>query len=211
MNAAINTFVLVFASIFPIVNPPGSALVFLGLTSGATPEIRAVLARRIAMNSFALLVCSFLLGALILQFYGISIPILRVAGGLVVAVSGWKLLNEGSHKELEAPAGGATPTEPARPSLLSADPATDDRTRFHLRCHQHRLVGGYDYGPRTPVGICLGKPSCHRRYLPRDPALLRLCRSHPETSQPGGHRHRHSLVCVHTLLPWLADPLVRGK
>jgi multiple antibiotic resistance protein len=105
MNAAINTFVLVFASIFPIVNPPGSALVFLGLTSGATPEIRAVLARRIAVNSFALLVCSFLLGALILQFYGISIPVLRVGGGLIVAVSGWKLLNEGSHKELEKTAG----------------------------------------------------------------------------------------------------------
>ena len=110
MNAALNTFVLVFASIFPIVNPPGSALVFLGLTSSATPEIRAVLARRIAINSFTLLVCSFLLGALILQFYGISIPILRVAGGLIVAVSGWKLLNEGSHKELEAPASGAPQT-----------------------------------------------------------------------------------------------------
>ena len=55
MNAAINTFVLVLASIFPVVNPPGSALVFLGLTSGATPEIRAVLARRIALNSFILL------------------------------------------------------------------------------------------------------------------------------------------------------------
>jgi multiple antibiotic resistance protein len=108
MNAAVNTFVLVFASIFPIVNPPGSALVFLGLTSNATPEIRAVLARRIAINSFTLLVCSFLLGALILQFYGISIPILRVGGGLIVAVSGWKLLDEGSHKELETPAGGAS-------------------------------------------------------------------------------------------------------
>ena len=110
MNAAINTFVLVLASIFPVVNPPGSALVFLGLTSGATPEIRAVLARRIALNSFILLVCSFLLGALILQFYGISIPILRVAGGFIVAVSGWKLLNEGSHKELEASAGGVDRT-----------------------------------------------------------------------------------------------------
>ncbi len=59
-------------------------------------KIRALLARRIALNSFILLVCSFLLGALILQFYGISIPILRVAGGLIVAVSGWKLLNDGS-------------------------------------------------------------------------------------------------------------------
>ena len=110
MNAAINTFVLVLASIFPVVNPPGSALVFLGLTSGATPEIRAILARRVALNSFILLVCSFLLGALILQFYGISIPILRVAGGFIVAVSGWKLLNEGSHKELETPADGVPRT-----------------------------------------------------------------------------------------------------
>ena len=46
--------------------------------------------------------CSLLLGALILEFYGISIPVLRVAGGLIVAVSGWKLLNEGSQKESQA-------------------------------------------------------------------------------------------------------------
>ncbi|MDM9622518.1 MarC family protein [Rhizobium sp. S96] len=105
MYAAINTFVLVLASVFPVVNPPGSALVFLGLTRGATPELRATLARRIALNSLILLTCSFLLGALILQFYGISVPILRVAGGIIVAVAGWKLLNEGSRKELDDPAG----------------------------------------------------------------------------------------------------------
>ncbi|OCJ09521.1 hypothetical protein A6U87_28800 [Rhizobium sp. AC44/96] len=105
MYAAINTFVLVLASVFPVVNPPGSALVFFGLTRGATPELRATLARRIALNSLILLTCSFLLGALILQFYGISVPILRVAGGIIVAVAGWKLLNEGSRKELDDPAG----------------------------------------------------------------------------------------------------------
>lgn len=108
MYAAINTFVLVLASVFPVVNPPGSALVFLGLTRGATPELRATLARRIALNSLILLTCSFLLGALILQFYGISVPILRVAGGIIVAVAGWKLLNEGSRKELDDPAGDAS-------------------------------------------------------------------------------------------------------
>jgi multiple antibiotic resistance protein len=105
MYAAFNTFALVLAAIFPVVNPPGSALVFLGLTRGATPEIRAVLARRIALNSLILLVCSFLLGALILQFYGISVPILRVAGGIIVAVSGWQLLNDGSRKDLDASTG----------------------------------------------------------------------------------------------------------
>ena len=102
MNSAFNTFLLVLAAIFPVVNPPGSALVFLGLTRCATPEIRRVLARRVAINSFFVLVCSLLLGALVLEFYGISIPVLRVAGGFIVAVAGWKLLSEGSHKELEA-------------------------------------------------------------------------------------------------------------
>jgi len=104
MATAVNTFLIVLAAIFPVVNPPGVALVFLGLTRGATPETRRILARRIAVNSLFVLMGSFLLGALILQFYGISIPILRVAGGLIVAVSGWKLLNEGSHTDFEASA-----------------------------------------------------------------------------------------------------------
>jgi multiple antibiotic resistance protein len=111
MTEAFNTFLLVFAAIFPVVNPPESALVFLGLTRGATPEIRRILAWRIARNSFCVLICSLLVGALILKFYGISIPVLRVAGGFIVAVAGWKLLSEGSHKELEASADGVSRTE----------------------------------------------------------------------------------------------------
>src|SRR5262249_57621088 len=101
MTEAFNTFLLVFAAIFPVVNPPGSALVFLGLTRGATPEIRRILAWRIARNSFFVLVCSLLLGALILKFYGISIPVLRVAGGFILAMSASNLLPE------------ATPTHPS--------------------------------------------------------------------------------------------------
>jgi multiple antibiotic resistance protein len=112
MNTAIQTFFLVLASIFPVVNPPGSALVFLGLTRGAAPGIRGILAWRIAINSFIVLVCSFLLGALILKFYGISIPILRVAGGFIVAVSGWRLLNEGSQKDRDIPADGVSSESP---------------------------------------------------------------------------------------------------
>ena len=99
MNSAFNTFLLVLAAIFPVVNPPGSALVFLGLTRGVTPEARRVLAWRVARNSFFVLVSSLLLGALILAFYGISIPVLRVAGGIIVAAAGWKLLSECSQKE----------------------------------------------------------------------------------------------------------------
>jgi multiple antibiotic resistance protein len=98
----INTFLLVLAAIFPVVNPPGTALVFLALTQGAAPALRRELAWRIAKNALVVLISSLIGGALVLQFYGISIPILRVAGGYVVAVAGWRLLHEGSHKGVES-------------------------------------------------------------------------------------------------------------
>jgi multiple antibiotic resistance protein len=110
MNSAINTFLLFLAAIFPVVNPPGSALVFLGLTRGTTHETRRAVAWRVARNSFIVLVCSLLLGALVLEFYGISIPVLRVAGGFIVAASGWKLLSEGSPKEVEPSTDGIPKT-----------------------------------------------------------------------------------------------------
>jgi multiple antibiotic resistance protein len=78
MSTAANTFLLVLAAIFPVVNPPGSALVFLALTSGVAPAIRQSLARHVALNSFIVLVFSFVLGAIVLRFYGISILVLRV-------------------------------------------------------------------------------------------------------------------------------------
>ena len=110
---AVNTFLLVLAALFPIINPPGSALVFLALTRGARPDIRRTLARRVALNSFAVLVGSLLLGALILRLYGISIPVLRVAGGFIVAVSGWQLLNEGSHKKVDTSEDAGDPLDQA--------------------------------------------------------------------------------------------------
>ncbi len=112
MNAAFNTFLLELAAIFPVVNPPGSALVFLALTHQTTPAIRRLLAWRVARNAFFVLVGSLSLGALILRLYGISIPVLRVAGGFIVAVAGWKLLSEGSQKEREAPADGVSSANP---------------------------------------------------------------------------------------------------
>jgi multiple antibiotic resistance protein len=102
MDFALDAFLLELAAIFPIVNPPGAALVFFGLTRHATPDVRRILAWRIARNAFLVLVGSLTLGAVILRLYGISIPVLRVAGGFIVAVAGWKLLSEGSQKDVEA-------------------------------------------------------------------------------------------------------------
>jgi multiple antibiotic resistance protein len=99
--------VLVLAALFPIVNPLGGAPIFLSLTAHYPAEVQRGLARRIAVNSFFLLVASFLIGTHVLAFFGISLPAVQVGGGLLVAFSGWTLLSapEGRQNEREAPSG----------------------------------------------------------------------------------------------------------
>ena len=93
MNAFVNTFLLSYAALFPIVNPIGSAPLFLGLTQFTTYRQRNALAGRVAINSFFLLLGSLFVGSHVLEFFGISLPVVRIAGGLVVTAFGWKLLN----------------------------------------------------------------------------------------------------------------------
>ena len=80
------------AALFPIVNPVGTAPIFLSLTRGASVDTRTMLARKIAVNGFVLLVMSMLVGSYILAFFGISLPVVQVAGGLVLTSTGWSLL-----------------------------------------------------------------------------------------------------------------------
>jgi multiple antibiotic resistance protein len=89
----IRNALLVIGALFPIVNPLGNAPIFLALTTGFTDDAYAVLARKIALNSFALLVISILVGTNILTFFGISLPVVQVGGGMVVIAAGWGLLN----------------------------------------------------------------------------------------------------------------------
>ena len=94
----VETFLLVLATLFPVVNPPGAALVFLSMTKYASVDERRSLARRVALNAFFVMMGSLLIGAFILKIYGISVPVLSVAGGLIVASAGWTLLNAGPQK-----------------------------------------------------------------------------------------------------------------
>ena len=87
-----NTFLLVYAGLFPIINPIGGAPIFLGLTRHCTDPERNALALGVTFNSFFLLLGSLLVGSYVLEFFGITLPIVRVAGGLIVAATGWSLL-----------------------------------------------------------------------------------------------------------------------
>src|SRR5579875_2437964 len=83
---------VVLTALFPIVNPLGNTPIFLSLTPGYSSHARAILSRKIALNSFWLLMGSMLIGSHILDFFGLSIPVVQVGGGLVVMSTGWMLL-----------------------------------------------------------------------------------------------------------------------
>jgi multiple antibiotic resistance protein len=90
----IKTLGVSFAALFPIVNPLGDAPIFFGLTQNYPQSAQKVLARKIAAYGFVLLVVSALFGSEILAFFGISLFVVQIAGGLVVAATGWNLLNQ---------------------------------------------------------------------------------------------------------------------
>jgi len=83
---------LVVAALFPIVNPIGNTPIFLSLTRGLSVPARAALARMIALNGLILILASIFIGTHILTFFGISLPVVQVGGGLVVISTGWTLL-----------------------------------------------------------------------------------------------------------------------
>ncbi len=89
-----NAFLITFSALLPLINPLGSALVFLGLAGAAPPEVYRSMARRIAINNVIFLAIIELLGSAILNFFGISLPIVQVSGGIVIAAIGWSVLNE---------------------------------------------------------------------------------------------------------------------
>jgi multiple antibiotic resistance protein len=95
-SAFLESFLLTYATLFPIVNPFGSAPLFLTFTQFCTDAQRVTLAGRVAINSLVLLLGSVFVGSYVLELFGISLPVVRIAGGLLVAAFGWRLVNSES-------------------------------------------------------------------------------------------------------------------
>ena len=96
---AAKSILLVVSALFPIVDPIGGAPVFLSLTLNYDRDTRRLLARRIAMNSFILMLASYAVGSHVLAFFGISLPVVQVGGGMIVVASGWALLKQKDENE----------------------------------------------------------------------------------------------------------------
>ena len=118
----LRTSLLIVGALFPIVNPLGSAPIFLALTRGFSSSTRTMLAGRIALNGFILLTSSILIGTHILAFFGISLPVVQVAGGMVVIATGWALLNQKDENAIDG--GTEQLVSPAAISMRAFYPLT---------------------------------------------------------------------------------------
>jgi multiple antibiotic resistance protein len=103
---------LILSALFPIVDPLGGSPIFLALTKEYSSSARKALSWRIAMNSFFLLVGSYLIGTHVLAFFGISLPVVQVGGGLIVISTGWTLLKQRDDDEHQAVKGKVRPQDP---------------------------------------------------------------------------------------------------
>lgn len=92
MSESVQTYLLALSALFSIVNPLGSAFIVSTVTAGRGSAERMQLAGRIALYSAIVMLVALWGGAYVLSFFGISLSALRIAGGIVVAVNAFSLL-----------------------------------------------------------------------------------------------------------------------
>ena len=103
---------IALSALFPLINPVGSALVFLSMVGRVPREVIRGLSKRVALSTALFLFVVDMGGAGLLKLFGISLPVMQLAGGLVVAAMGWRLLNESDVLVQSEPAESAA--DPAR-------------------------------------------------------------------------------------------------
>ena len=93
MESFFSALALAFVSLFPLVDPPGAIPVFCSLTVNSSRENRKKTALKTSLNVFFVLLVFYLIGEFILEFFGISLGVLKIAGGLIVMNTAWEMLN----------------------------------------------------------------------------------------------------------------------
>src|SRR5208282_4173628 len=111
---AAKSLLLILSALFPIVDPLGGSRIFLTKTREYSRSTRRLLSWKIAVNSFFLLVGSYFIGTHILSFFGISLPVVQVGGGLIVISTGWTLLKQGNDLDQKDVKGSIQSSDPFR-------------------------------------------------------------------------------------------------
>lgn len=105
--AVLKSLLLVPVTLLPIINPLSTAPIFVS-TVGGDHTLAARLARQVAINSWFVIVTSILIGTYVLAIFGISLPVVRLGGGLLVASTAWRLLHRSDEDEVHARAAQET-------------------------------------------------------------------------------------------------------
>jgi len=84
--------VATFLALFPIVDPFGGIPIFFSMTSSWTKRDRRRTAFKTGIWVFVILVTFLFFGRFVLYFFGISLPVLKIAGGLIVANTAWGMV-----------------------------------------------------------------------------------------------------------------------
>lgn len=158
LRQIIEGILLVFAALFPVVNPLSGAPIFLAMTATYTPPERALLAWSVAVNAFILLLVSVVTGSYVLEFFGLSVPVVQVGGGLVVSMLGWRLLQDPDAIDRLSPA-----STPSRRSLafypltmpLTVGPGSISVAITIGANHPHSVRSLLINGPAILLGVTL--------------------------------------------------------
>lgn len=99
----LQSLVLVPATLLPIINPLGIAPIFAA-SLGTNRNLASQLARQIAVNSWIIIMVSILTGSYVLALFGISLPVVRIGGGLLVGATAWRMLQSNDDDDVHAAA-----------------------------------------------------------------------------------------------------------
>ena len=102
LSQLITSATVTFLALFPITHPIGAIPIFYGLTADESPRQRRLQARRVAINATTILAIFFLTGRIVLEFFGLSLGVLQIAGGLLVAQTAWKMLVQAQENSSES-------------------------------------------------------------------------------------------------------------
>lgn len=126
-------FLYVFAALFSVINPLGTVPIFVGLTADETSAERNKTSLLTSVNVFAILTIAFFAGTYFLDFFGISLNALRIAGGMIIVTSGFALLTGSfaKHKGMKNKRVQKDLDNRERFSLTPSD-TNAGRTRFYI-------------------------------------------------------------------------------
>jgi multiple antibiotic resistance protein len=193
---------LVFAALFPIVNPLGGAPIFLAMTTHYPATERASLAWRVSVNAFILLLASVVTGTYVLEFFGLSVAVVQVGGGLVVSTLGWRLLQDASPVEVPSDAAAGRTRNLAFYPLtmpLTVGPGSISVAITIGANHPDSVRSLLINGPATLIGVTLVAAAVFVAYRYADA----LCRMIGETAMSVLLRlSAFILLCIGVQIVW---------